>query len=61
MRAEAAPEGEGTLVLAGRLREGPQVYDCGELAFAAEGSLAGPDVIGSEACLCLVVQPSPNA
>lgn len=61
MRAEAAPEGEATLVLAGRLREGPQVYDRGELAFAAEGSLAGPDVIGQEACLCLVVQPSPNA
>ncbi len=48
----------GTLVIAGRLREGDATYRCGDLALPGPRADAGPEVVGSEPCLCLVVQPA---
>jgi len=47
----------GALVLAGRLREGADTYRCGDLAFPRPPAGADPEVVGSDPCLCLVVQP----
>ena len=48
----------GTLVLAGRLQEGAATYRCGDLALPRPQAQADPEVVGSEPCLCLVVQPA---
>ena len=55
-----APHGhaglEGTLVLAGRMRDGARTYGPGELAFADDKVEHAPQAVGDEPCLCLVVQ-----
>ena len=48
----------GTLVLAGRLQEGGATYRCGDLALPRPQAETEPEVVGSEPCLCLVVQPA---
>ena len=47
---------EGTLVLAGRMRDGDRVYGRGELAFADAGVEHAPEAVGEGDCLCMVVR-----
>ena len=47
---------EGTLVLAGAMRDRERTYRCGELALADESVEHAPEAVGRETCLCLVVQ-----
>ena len=47
---------EGTLVLRGRMRDGPAELGPGDLALADERDDHQPEIVGHETCLCLAVQ-----
>jgi putative transcriptional regulator len=50
---------EASLVLAGRMKQGERVFAQGDLAFVGAGEIHGPEVVGDETCLCLVVLENP--
>jgi putative transcriptional regulator len=50
---------EATLVLAGRMRDRGRVFARGDLALAGVDEAHGPEVVGDETCLCLVVVEGP--
>jgi putative transcriptional regulator len=50
---------EATLVLAGQVRDGAQVFARGDLAVVGEDEVHAPEVVGEETCLCLVVLDGP--
>jgi putative transcriptional regulator len=50
---------EATLVLEGGLRDGGRTYRRGDIAFCDETVEHGPEVVGAEACLYLVVAAAP--
>ena len=50
---------EGTLVLAGAMRDRARTFRRGELALADESVEHAPEAVGGETCLCLVVQTGP--
>ncbi len=45
-------------MLAGELRDGAHTYRCGDLMLADAGDEHSPEIVGGEACLCLLVLPA---
>ncbi len=46
---------EATLVLAGRMRDGDRVFARGDVALASRTDEHRPEIVGDEACVCLIV------
>jgi putative transcriptional regulator len=47
---------EGTLVLCGRLRDGPTELGPGDVGFCDESVDHRPEIVGGDTCVCLAVQ-----